>query len=96
MNFLKELLSLSKELVLSFFKFWVSLFNDLYSFRNKLILVSTLLCIYTIQKEQSNEVIIAALGIWNIIIAYYFKKRNESKQMELNAEIEKDEIEESE
>lgn len=90
MSFWKELLELGKELVLSFVRFWVTLLEDLHSFRNKLILVSTLLCLYTINKEQSSEVIIAALGIWNMIIAYYFKKRNESKQMELNAEVEED------
>jgi len=94
MNFSKELWSLIKELILAFFKFWVSLLTDLHSFRNKLILVSTLLCLYTINKEQSNEVIIASLGIWNMIIAYYFKKRNESKQMELNAEVEEDALKE--
>ena len=90
MSFWKELLELGKELVLSFVRFWVTLLQDLHSFRNKLILVSTLLCLYTINKEQSNEVIIAALGIWNMIIAYYFKKRNESKQMELNADVEEE------
>jgi len=93
MSFWKELLSLSKELIISLFKFWITLFNDLHSFRNKLILVSTLFCLYTINKEQSSEVIIAALGIWNMIIAYYFKKRNESKQMELNAEVEEEALE---
>lgn len=92
MSFWKEILSLCKDLFLCFLRFWVSLFDDLKSFRNKLILVSTLLCIYTIHKEQSSEVIIASLGIWNMIIAYYFKKRNESKQMELNAEIEEEAI----
>jgi hypothetical protein len=94
MSFWKELLDLGKELVIAFVKFWLTLLEDLHSFRNKLILVSTLLCLYTINKEQSNEVIIAALGIWNMIIAYYFKKRNESKQMELNAEVEEEAIEE--
>lgn len=94
MSFWKELLDLGKELVIAFVKFWLTLLEDLHSFRNKLILVSTLLCLYTINKEQSNEVIIAALGIWNMIIAYYFKKRNESKQMELNAEVEEEALEE--
>lgn len=94
MSFWKELLELGKELVIAFVKFWLTLLEDLHSFRNKLILVSTLLCLYTINKEQSNEVIIAALGIWNMIIAYYFKKRNESKQMELNAEVEEEALEE--
>ena len=93
MSFWKDLLNLGKELVIAFFKFWLTLLEDLHSFRNKLILVSTLICLYTIHKEQSNEVIIASLGIWNMIIAYYFKKRNESKQMELNAEVEEDKIE---
>ena len=93
MSFWKELFSLSKDLIISLFKFWLTLLEDLHSFRNKLILISTLLCIYTIYKEQSNEVIIASLGIWNMIIAYYFKKRNESKQMDLDAEIEEDKIE---
>lgn len=94
MSFWKELLDLGKELVIAFVKFWLTLLEDLHSFRNKLILVSTLLCLYTINKEQSNEVIIASLGIWNMIIAYYFKKRNESKQMELNAEVEEEALEE--
>ena len=83
--FLKEILSLFHELLLSFLKFWISIFEDLKSFRNKLILISTLLCIYTINKGQSNEVIITSLGIWNMIIAYYFKKRNESKEMEIKS-----------
>lgn len=94
MSFWKELLDLGKELVIAFVRFWLTLLEDLHSFRNKLILVSTLLCLYIINKEQSNEVIIAALGIWNMIIAYYFKKRNESKQMELNAEVEEEALEE--
>ena len=93
MSFWKEVLSLCKDLFLGLLRFWVSIFGDLQSFRNKLILISTLLCIYTIHKEQSSEVIIASLGIWNMIIAYYFKKRNESKEMELKAEVEESKIE---
>lgn len=88
MSFWKEVLDLGKELFINLLKFWVSILGDLQSFRNKLICISTLLCIYTIYKEQSSEVIIASLGIWNMIIAYYFKKRNESKEMELKAEVE--------
>ncbi len=80
LSFGKEVLNLLKELCLSFLDFWVSIFEDLHSFRNKLVLVSTMLCLYVLSSSQSETVIITALGIWNMIIAYYFKKRNESSQ----------------
>lgn len=79
-SFGTEILDLLKELCLSFLDFWISIFEDLHSFRNKLVLISTMLCLYVLSSSQSETVIITALGIWNMIIAYYFKKRNESSQ----------------
>ena len=89
MSFWKEAYELVKELGLAFLEFWVSIFKDLHSFRNKLVLISTLLCLYVIWSSQSDTVIVTALGIWNIIIAYYFKKRNESFEKELEVKLEK-------
>lgn len=79
-----ELKELGKELLIAFVDFWVSLLKDFHSFRNKLILVSTILCICVIYGSKSEGAIISALGIWNMIIAYYFKKRNESAEKSNN------------
>jgi hypothetical protein len=81
-NIFLKIYNLFKDLLISILLFLISIFRDFHSFRNKLILISTILCFYTIYSSMSNEVIISVIAIWNIIIMYYFKKRQESTNNE--------------
>ena len=75
MNFWKSVLDLLKQIVLAFLEVNLSILKDLESFRNKLVFFTCGLVTYVVIQNNDFRVCLAALGLLEIFLCYYFNNR---------------------
>lgn len=75
MQFIKKVFSLLAKIILTFLEANLSLLEDLKSFRNKLVFFTCLLVVLIILLDRDYRVMLAALGLFEFFICYYFNNR---------------------
>lgn len=75
MNFTETIIQLLKDILIAFLKLNLSLLTDLHSFRNKLVFFTCTLVFIVITDNTDYRVSLAALGLLEIFLCYYFNNR---------------------
>ena len=75
MNFIKKVFQLLCNIVIAFLEANLSLLEDLKSFRNKLVFFTCALVVLIILLDRDYRVMLAALGLFEVFICYYFNNR---------------------
>lgn len=75
MKFIKNVINLLQRIVIAILEANLSLFEDLKSFRNKLVFFTCLLVVMIILLDRDYRVMLAALGLFEFFICYYFNNR---------------------
>ena len=75
MKFIKNVINLLQRIVIAILEANLSLFEDLKSFRNKLVFFTCLLVVLIILLDRDYRVMLAALGLFEFFICYYFNNR---------------------
>lgn len=73
--FIKKVFQLLCSIVIAFLEANLSLLEDLKSFRNKLVFFTCSLVVLIILLDRDYRVMLAALGLFEIFICYYFNNR---------------------
>lgn len=73
--FIKKVFSLIGDIIIAILEANLSLFEDLKSFRNKLVFFTCLLVVLIILLDRDYRVMLAALGLFEFFICYYFNNR---------------------
>lgn len=73
--FAKKVFSLIGDIIIAILEANLSLFEDLKSFRNKLVFFTCLLVVLIILLDRDYRVMLAALGLFEFFICYYFNNR---------------------
>lgn len=74
-KFIKDVINLLQRIVIAILEANLSLFEDLKSFRNKLVFFTCLLVVLIILLDRDYRVMLAALGLFEFFICYYFNNR---------------------
>ena len=74
-EFIKTILSLLKDIIISTLEVILSLITDLKSFRNKLVFFTCGLVFIIIWQDKDYRVSLAALGLLEFFLCYYFNNR---------------------
>ena len=74
-KFIKDVLNLLQKIVIAILEANLSLFEDLKSFRNKLVFFTCLLVVLIILLDRDYRVMLASLGLFEFFICYYFNNR---------------------
>lgn len=74
-KFIKDVINLLQRIVIAILEANLSLFEDLKSFRNKLVFFTCLLVVMIILLDRDYRVMLAALGLFEFFICYYFNNR---------------------
>lgn len=77
MNFWQSILDLLKQIVVAFFEVNLSILLDLKSFRNKLVVFTCFLVTVVVLRNNDFRVSLAALGLLEIFLCYYFNNRKQ-------------------
>lgn len=75
MIYLKAVIELIKQIIISILKLILSITDDLQSFRNKLVLFTCFLVFIIIWKDKDYRISLAALGLLEFFLCYYFNNR---------------------
>lgn len=75
MQFIKKVFQLLGNIILAFLEANLSLLEDLKSFRNKLVFFTCFLVVLIILLDRDYRVMLAALGLFEVFICYYFNNR---------------------
>lgn len=75
MNFIKTIFNLFGKIIIAFLEANLSFLEDLKSFRNKLVCFTCALVVLIILLDRDYRVMLAALGLFEIFICYYFNNR---------------------
>ena len=75
MNFIKTIFNLIGKIIIAFLEANLSFLEDLKSFRNKLVCFTCALVVLIILLDRDYRVMLAALGLFEIFICYYFNNR---------------------
>ena len=75
MKFIKNVINLLQRIIIAILEANLSLFEDLKSFRNKLVFFTCLLVVLIILLDRDYRVMLAALGLFEFFICYYFNNR---------------------
>lgn len=75
MEFIKKVISLIKSLIIELLEVNLSILTDLKSFRNKLVFFTCGLVFFIIWKGEDYRVSLAALGLLEFFLCYYFNNR---------------------
>ena len=75
MQFIKKIFQLLGNIVITFLEANLSLLEDLKSFRNKLVFFTCALVVLIILLDRDYRVMLAALGLFEVFICYYFNNR---------------------
>lgn len=74
-EFIKTIFSLLKDIIISTLEVILSLITDLKSFRNKLVFFTCGLVLIIILQDKDYRVSLAALGLLEFFLCYYFNNR---------------------
>lgn len=74
-KFISSVLMLLNEIVIAFLELVLSVITDLQSFRNKLVLFTCGLVLIVILQQQDYRISLAALGLLEFFLCYYFNNR---------------------
>jgi len=69
------MIKLIKEIMINFLKLILTIFTDLQSFRNKLVFFTCGLVFIIIWQDKDYRVSLAALGLLEFFLCYYFNNR---------------------
>ena len=75
MKFIKTIFNLIGKIIIAFLEANLSFLEDLKSFRNKLVCFTCALVVLIILLDRDYRVMLAALGLFEIFICYYFNNR---------------------
>ncbi|MGN0016003.1 MAG: hypothetical protein ACI37O_01525 [Candidatus Avelusimicrobium sp.] len=81
-SFFSELAALLKEMLFTGMEAFISFLDDACSFRNFLVIVMITLGIWIISRSNDTATTLGVLGLLEIIVAYYYKQRNDSDKKE--------------
>ena len=74
-DFLRTVIVLLRDIVIAFLEVNLTILTDLKSFRNKLVLFICILVLLVIYRDSDYRVSLAALGLLEIFLCYYFNNR---------------------
>lgn len=74
-TFIIAMFKLVKSIVISFLELILSIITDLHSFRNKLVFFTCGLVFIIIWQDKDYRVSLAALGLLEFFLCYYFNNR---------------------
>lgn len=74
-DFIKTIFGLSKDIIISTLEVILSLVTDLKSFRNKLVFFTCGLVLIIILEDKDYRISLAALGLLEFFLCYYFNNR---------------------
>ena len=74
-EFIKSAFNLVKSIIISFLELVLSITEDLHSFRNKLVFFTCGLVFIIIWQDKDYRVSLAALGLLEFFLCYYFNNR---------------------
>ena len=69
------MINLIKEIMINFLKLILTIFTDLQSFRNKLVFFTCGLVFIIIWQDKDYRISLAALGLLEFFLCYYFNNR---------------------
>ena len=75
MQYIKKIFKLMGDIIVAILEANLTLFQDLKSFRNKLVFFTCLLTLLIILLDRDYRVMLAALGLFEFFICYYFNNR---------------------
>ena len=75
MNFIKKVIKLICDIIIAILEANLSLFQDLKSFRNKLVFFTCCIVVLIILLDRDYRVALASLGLFEFFICYYFNNR---------------------
>lgn len=75
MNFIKKVFKLIGDIIVAILEANLTLFQDLKSFRNKLVFFTCCLVVLIILLDRDYRVALASLGLFEFFICYYFNNR---------------------
>jgi len=73
--FIITMIKLIKNIIISFLKLILSIITDLHSFRNKLVFFTCGLVFIIIWQDKDYRISLAALGLLEFFLCYYFNNR---------------------
>lgn len=74
-SFILTLFKLAKSILISFLELILSTITDLHSFRNKLVFFTCGLVFIIIWQDKDYRISLAALGLLEFFLCYYFNNR---------------------
>ena len=74
-DFIKTIFTLSRDIIISTLEVILSLVTDLKSFRNKLVFFTCGLVLIIILQDKDYRISLAALGLLEFFLCYYFNNR---------------------
>lgn len=74
-QFILTLFKLAKSILISFLELILSTITDLHSFRNKLVFFTCGLVFIIILQDKDYRISLAALGLLEFFLCYYFNNR---------------------
>lgn len=74
-QFILTLFKLAKSIIISFLELILSTITDLHSFRNKLVFFTCGLVFIIIWQDKDYRISLAALGLLEFFLCYYFNNR---------------------
>lgn len=92
-TFVKQIKNLLQDMAIAALESLVSFFQDLKSFRNRLVVYIAFLGLLVILYNKDAKVIISVISIISIVFSYYFKTRIDSVKLEMEYKEEKEEEE---
>ena len=75
LSFIKKVFTLLGDIIVAILEANLTLFQDLKSFRNKLVFFTCGLTVLIILLDRDYRVMLAALGLFEFFICYYFNNR---------------------
>lgn len=92
-TFVRQIKNLLQDMAIAALESLVSFFQDLKSFRNRLVVYIAFLGLLVILYNKDAKVIISVISIISIVFSYYFKTRIDSVKLEMECKEEKEEDE---
>lgn len=92
-TFVRQIKNLLQDMAIAALESLVSFFQDLKSFRNRLVVYIAFLGLLVILYNKDAKVIIPVISIISIVFSYYFKTRIDSVKLEMEYKEEKEEEE---
>lgn len=92
-TFVRQIKNLLQDMAIAALESLVSFFQDLKSFRNRLVVYIAFLGLLVILYNKDAKVIISVVSIISIVFSYYFKTRIDSVKLEMECKEEKEEDE---